>query len=561
MVSWERTGKRFLGVLFLSFLFLGGCSSSRDKSMSGKKGSAETFEARAHVAQGAQGNREGVKESLRAESMPSSSPRPNIIFVLTDDLAVWDLEAMPKLKALITDQGTSFSNFFVNLSQCCPSRASILRGQYAHNTEIYGNYPPEGGFQKFHSSAKEISTVAVWLHDAGYRTMLAGKYLNGYPTKHDLRFIPPGWDEWYSPVKGDAYGQFNYTLNENGTLVHYGHRPKDYGTDVYRVKSTDFIRRMAKEGKPFFCYLSVYAPHTPATPAPRHMNLFPDARAPRTPNFNEEDVSDKPRHIRSQPLLSAEEIRKIDEHHRKRLQSLQAVDEMIEDLLETLTTTGQIENTYIFFSSDNGFHLGNHRQFLGKQSPYEEEMRVPLLVRGPGVARGRQVDLLTGNIDLAPTWAELAGVKIPDWVDGFSLVPLWSPRPLSSDSWRHAYLLQCGNPDETGKDSHHPIAPTWLVDGTLEPPDDIEELRRAGFLGDTPKGVFEVPPFYGIRTAEYTYIEYVTGERELYDLRRDPYQLENKVERVNPELVDQLSARVRFLKKCAGYTCRNEPGE
>ncbi|MEO0249846.1 MAG: sulfatase-like hydrolase/transferase [candidate division WOR-3 bacterium] len=491
--------------------------------------------------------------------MSSPSPRPNIVFVLTDDLAVWDLETMPKLKALITDRGTSFSNFFVNLSQCCPSRASILRGQYAHNTEIYGNYPPEGGFQKFHSSTKEISTIAVWLHDAGYRTMLVGKYLNGYPAKHDLQFIPPGWDEWYSPVKGDAYGQFNYTLNENGTLVRYGHRPEDYGMDVYRRKSTDFIRRMAKEGKPFFCYISVYAPRAPSTPAPRPANLFPDAKAPRTPNFNEEDVSDKPRHIRSHALLSAEEIRKIDEHHRKRIQSLQAVDEMIEDLMAILATTGQIENTYIFFSSDNGFHLGNQRQVLGKQSPYEEDIRVPLIVRGPGVTRGRQVDLLVGNIDLAPTWAELAGVRIPDWVDGFSLVPLWGSKPLSSDSWRRAYFLQCGNPDEMPGGSFHPTAPMWLVEGILEPPDEDEKPRQAAFFGDTPKAAFEVPPFYGIRTAEYTYIEYVTGKWELYDLRQDPYQLENRVERGDPALVDQLSGRVRFLKRCSGPTCRNEP--
>ena len=165
---------------------------------------------------------------------------------------------MPKLKSLITDQGETFPNYFVPESLCCPSRATTLRGQYPHNTKVLGNGLPLGGFQRFFQLGEEKSTIATWLQDAGYRTMLAGKYLNGYPLKNAPLYIPPGWNEWYSHVKGDAYGEYNYTLNENGKQVAYGKKPEDYGTDVYVGKAVDFIQRSAKESKPFFVYLAPY---------------------------------------------------------------------------------------------------------------------------------------------------------------------------------------------------------------------------------------------------------------------------------------------------------------
>jgi arylsulfatase A-like enzyme len=310
---------------------------------------------------------------------------------------------MPKLKSLITDQGETFTNYFVSESLCCPSRATTLRGQYPHNTEIVGNVMPTGGFRKFFQLGEEKSTVAVWLQDTGYRTMLVGKYLNGYSLKTDPLYIPPGWSEWYSPMKGDPYSEYNYTLNENGQQVAYGHQPKDYGTDVYVGKTVDFIQRSAQDGKLFFIYLAPYAPHADYTPAPRHANLFADLKAPRTPNYNEADVSDKPAYIRNRPLLTQTQQDLIDKDYRKRVQSLQAIDEGIEAIVNTLKANGQLDNTYIFFTSDNGYHLGNHRQLVGKVSPYEEEMRVTMIVRGPGVPAGVTLEHLTGNVDLAPT--------------------------------------------------------------------------------------------------------------------------------------------------------------
>lgn len=478
----------------------------------------------------------------------AGAERPNIIFILTDDLDAQSIAFMPKLKALLSDQGVSFSNFFVSFSLCCPSRATILRGQYAHNTQILGNTPPDGGFEKFHSLGEENSTIATWLQAAGYRTMYVGKYLNGYPRGVALTYVPPGWDEWYSAVRGNAYGEYNYVLNENGKLVTYGNKPEDYGTDVYASKSVDFIQRTVKENKPFFIHVSVYAPHSPATPAPRHENLFLDAQAPRTPNFNEEDVSDKPAYIRNRPSLTSKEIAQIDEQYRKRLQSLQAVDDAIEALINTLKAVGQLDNTYIFFASDNGFHLGNHRMAMGKSSPYEEDIHVPLIVRGPGVPAGRTLEHLAGNVDLAPTWAELAGAPAADFVDGRSLVPLFGDNPPSTDFWRQAFLLENGNVAlRSEAELNTPV--TDVEDGLLEPEDPLQnEAQQRQGLG--------IPAYRGIRTKDYLYVEYVTGERELYDLNKDPYELQNLSATADPALLKQLSSWLAELRRCVAASCR-----
>ncbi len=493
-----------------------------------------------------------------ATSSPSSlsftaiPARPNIIFILADDLDAAEIAFMPKLKSLVVDQGASFSNFFVNVSLCCPSRATTLRGQYVQNTQIFGNSPPDGGFQRVYELGLEKSMVGVWLQSVGYKTMLAGKYLNGYPDRTNLMYIPPGWNEWYSAVKGNAYGEFNYTLNENGKQVQYGNKAEDYGTDVYAKKAIDFIQRTAQEGKPFFVYLAPYAPHSPSTPAPRHEKLFADAQAPRSDNYNEKDVSDKPAYIRALAPLTAREQQRLDEDYRKRLQSLQAVDDAIENIVNALKAAGQLDNTYIFFGSDNGFHLGNHRLLQGKQAPYEEDIRVPMIVRGPGVPAGKTVDYLTGNVDYAPTWAQIAGATIPDFVDGRSLVSLLRANPPAENQWRQVYLIQHSNPDaQPARPTPRATAParaTPTPTGVLEPADPQEnQLQVAGRKGIT--------PYVGIRTQNYTYVEYNTGEKELYDLKADPYQLQNLASK-SPDLAKALSVYLAQLKKCAGANCR-----
>jgi arylsulfatase A-like enzyme len=465
------------------------------------------------------------------------APRPNFVFLLTDDLDSPEISVMPRLRSLITDHGTTLSNYHISVAWCCPSRASTLRGQYAHNTTIFSNSAPNGGFGRFHTHGLEDSTLATWLREGGYRTGLFGKYLNGYPSQAAVKptYIPPGWDTWEVPAKGSPYHQFNYTLNDNGKLEPHGNRARDYLTDVLDHKVRNFI---STSTKPFFAYVGVYNPHAPATPAPRHKNMFKDAKAPRTPSYNERDLTGKPTEVRRLPPIAKGEEAVWDDLYRNRLRSLQSVDDMIGDLVKTLRKTGKLDNTYFVFTSDNGFHIGQHRMPPGKNTGYEEDTRVPFVVRGPGVPAGRTVDLLAGNIDVAPTVADLAGVRAASFVDGRSLRPLL--RPGTPRTWRQVYLLEHGH----GPGTMPPLRPT---DGTLEPPELYVPSTRQKFY---------LAPFEGLRTMRYIYIEYKTGERELYDLATDPNEMHNMVR--SPAMANleaSLSARLRMMRTCRGAAC------
>ena len=438
----------------------------------------------------------------------TASDSPNIILILADDLDVGSIAFMPNLQALLTEQGMTFTNYFANVPLCCPSRASILRGQYAHNHQVLTNRAPDGGYEKFRDLGHETSTIAAWLQDAGYRTVLLGKYLNGYPD-NDETYVPPGWDEWYGIVSG-LY--FNYQLNENGQVVSYDSRPQNYETDVLTRKATDFIRRMAQIA-PFFIYLVPNAPHAPVTPAPRHQNEFTGVNAPRPLSFNESDVSDKPAWVQNLPPLTADDVAQIDEDYRNRLRSLLAVDDMIKIIVDTLEALHELDQTYIFFSSDNGFHQGDHRIPFGKNTAYEESIHLPLIVRGPGAPAGEARDHLASVVDLAPTFAELGGATFPGFVDGRSLTPLLnSPSPFNS--WRNSVLIE-----------------HWVN-------------RDEG-----------IPEFQALRSNSYLYVEYDTNEREFYDLRNDPFELENLYPTADSALLAQFSSRLDSLRQCTGADC------
>lgn len=468
------------------------------------------------------------------------STPPNIILILADDLdlVLETVTTMPHLQALLAGQGVTFSNFFTNASICCPSRASLLRGQYVHNHAVYTNGPPGGGFETFRDLGLENDTIATRLQDAGYRTALFGKYLNRYPSGSASNYIPAGWNEWYAPSPTrPGYDQFNYTLNDNGTLVPYGSDPEDYLQDVLSAKAQSFITRTIAISEPFFVYFAAFSPHEPSTPAPRHSTMFTGTIAPRTPSFNELDVSDKPLEIQALPLLSETEIEQIDAGYRKWLQSMQAVDETIDGLIQTLQATGQLTNTYIFFSSDNGYHMGQHRLAPGKYLGYEEDISVPLFVRGPQVPISQTVPQLAGLVDLAPTLAEIAGIPIPAYMDGRSLLPMLSGNPPAPDEWRQAVLFE------------QYVGDHRLVRDPLgEPPDPFDSPRFQ-----------DVPLYYhGLRTAELKYIEYDNGERELYDLANDPYELDNQFVNANPTVLAQLEAWLQLLHGCVTDECRTQ---
>ncbi len=492
-----------------------------------------------------------------AKPVAARTPEPpNIVLILTDDQVVTELEHMPEVRSLLAEQGTTFENAFVTDPLCCPSRATILRGQYAHNHLIEGNEPPYGGFEKFRTLGHEGSTMATWLHDEGYRTVFLGKYMNGYNGTH----VPPGWDEWYA-VAGNYLSD---NLNENGRVRYYNPE-RYYLTDVLSEKAAGYVRRTAgsdppffASDRPFFMWLGTKAPHQPATPALRHEEMFLDEPLPTPPSLDEKDVSDKPDWVRDNPPLSAEQIAYMEELYRKRIQSLQAVDEMVSDLVRALKETSELENTYIFFTSDNGFHLGQHRLGQGKWTAYEEDTRVPLIVRGPGVPEGKTVPHLVLNNDLAPTFADLGRAPVPPFVDGRSLKPLLEEHPPPPQKWRSAFLVEAlaelaGAP-----------TPPFVEERSLKPlltGDPLPEDWRSTFLKKAKsREDWGRPGFEAIRTQRHLYVEYDTGERELYDLQKDPYQLNNVYEEADPELLRRLQERLGALRGCAGADCRAVEG-
>jgi N-acetylglucosamine-6-sulfatase len=430
----------------------------------------------------------------------TTAGQPNFVFILTDDMRKDDLKYMPKTRALLETQGMQFENAYASTPLCCPSRATIMRGQYAHNTGVWGNSDgPNSGWQGYKNHGNEQANVATHLHAAGYRTGLFGKYFNTY----DLSAVPPGWDDWFATESGG--GVFNFYVNDNGTKKYFPKSNSNYVTDVLSRETQSFIDASVGAGKPFFAYVAPKPPHEPAIPAPRHANAFNGEKAPRLPSFNERDVSDKPPSIRSLPLLSPTQIAQIDTLHEKRVESLQSVDELVEAVVGKLQNERVLDNTYVVFTSDNGYHHGEHRIKSGKAKPYEEDVRMPLLIRGPGVQAGT-TDKLTLNTDFLPTFTDFAGVATPEYVDGRSLRPVLEGS--ATTTWRTAILL--------------------------EPSSSI----------------------LGIRTSDgRKYIEYGDGFKEYYDLNADPYELRNLVY-YGEAPPTGLRTRLQALKGCAGDTCR-----
>jgi N-acetylglucosamine-6-sulfatase len=457
--------------------------------------------------------------SARGHSAPK---RPNIVFVLTDDLDRSLVQYMPHVQALQA-KGTTFTNYVVTDSLCCPSRASIFTGCYPHNTGIFTN-GPDGGFALFHARGEESDTFAVRLQDSGYRTALMGKYLNGYAAQRRVdgkgRYVPPGWSEW--DVAGNGYPEFDYNLNENGRVVHYGSRPRAYLTDVIARKGSAFVHRAAAAGKPFFLEISTFAPHSPYTSAPRHAADFPGLQAPRTPAFNEANVADKPPWLRDHALLNPGQIGYIDAVHRARAQAVEAVDDLLARLEQQLERDGVADNTYIFFSSDNGYHLGDHRLMPGKLTAFETDIRVPLVVAGPGVRAGREVARVAENVDLYPTFVRLGRAGTSPLVDGKSLVPLL--RGDAAPNWRDAALVEHHGPDGAAAAGPDAAAPGSGNPSTYE----------------------------ALRLPHAVYVEYANGSREYYDLEADPYELTNIYPRLSPEQVGALHSRLATLERCRG---------
>jgi N-acetylglucosamine-6-sulfatase len=446
----------------------------------------------------------GASGSAPPTAAQANPAKPNFVFILADDMRKDDLNYMPKTRSLLAKQGMSFEDAYVSDPLCCPSRATIMRGQYAHNHGVWSNKNgPNGAWEGYENHGNEQDNLATRLDDAGYRTGLFGKYFNGY----ESTTVPPGWDDWFATF---GHTKYDYDANDNGTITHFGTDRTDYSTDVLSRQTQQFIGASAGAGEPFFAYVAPTVPHAPYTPAPRHRHTFDGEQAPRLPSFNEEDVFDIPPWMQTLRKLDDTQIGAIDTRHENRVEMMQALDELVAGVVNKLQNTGALQNTYIVFTSDNGWHHGEHRIPEGKAQPYEESIHMPLLVRGPGVVAGSSTNKLTLNTDFFPTFMDLAGAKTPQYVDGRSLGPVLEG---SVSIWRTAILLERAY----FQDAEH-----W---------------------------------FYGILTSHgMKYVEYDSGFRELYDLKTYPYELVNSYDAVTPPA--GLPTRLEALKTCSGATCR-----
>ncbi len=421
-----------------------------------------------------------------------SAAAPSVLLIVTDDQR-WDtLWAMPHVQQLIADEGVTFSDAFVVNSLCCPSRSSILTGDYSHTTGVYRETPPFGAFPSFHDG----STIATWLHDDGYATGLFGKYIDAYQHAALSGYVPPGWDRWAAFVRSRYQ---DYKLTIDGDVHAYGSQPSDYSTNVLGSLADRFIRDTPG---PIFVEYAPAAPHAPAIPEPRFRAAF-DGLAPwRPPSYDEADVSDKPSYVRDLPRLDPRARAAVDTFRQDQYRTLLSVDRQVEVLIDALRDTGRLANTLIVFTSDNGLSWGEHR-WVKKEVPYEESIRVPLVVRyDPLTSAGAAAtsSALALNIDIAPTIADAAGV--PASTDGRSLLPIL---------------------DGTG-------AGGW----------------RTRFLIEHMEGANRVPTYCALRTDRYLFSHYVTGEQELYDLLSDPFEMTN-VASAQPALAKELLGQLNDL--------------
>jgi arylsulfatase A-like enzyme len=518
-----------------------------------------------------------------AQARPATAARdgrPNILVVMTDDMAAADVSFMPNVRRLLAARGTTFADAVDSYPLCCPARATFITGQYAHNHSVRGNFHPYG----WYGMRDRANILPAWLQRVGYTTALVGKWLNGYGALDGRGEVPEGFDVWRGLLDVSAYDYFNFAMNANGRLRTWGdgdfarklvefarievtprenpglqdvvaelarvmgpgpysywgaQRAADYSPDVTGRITEDLVDRQARSRKPFFIWWAPIAPHREdvATtlmgrkgpdprPAPRHAASSRRHRLPRPPSFNERDVTDKPSSLRdgTRPL-DDEQIAQLQLDYQGRAGSLRAVDDHVERLVAILRRTDQLRNTLIVFLSDNGWLQGEHRIPGDKYLPYDESLRIPLILRGPGVPAGRTVRGQVSNVDLAPTLVDVARATPGRRMDGISLMPT---------------VRREGR------------APRRVL--------VIEALERL-FQGSFP-GINEWDrPYRGVRTDRYTYAVYSeTGEQELYDRRRDPHELRNVAgEPAYARARSTLSRRLATLDRCRGRSCRTGP--
>jgi N-acetylglucosamine-6-sulfatase len=456
--------------------------------------------------------------AFASSTSQAASGRPNIVFVLTDDLSDNLVSQMPAVLAM-QRHGTSFSHYYVVDSLCCPSRSSIFTGEYPHDDGVFTNDPPDGGYQAYQANHDAPHSFAVALKDQGYTTAFMGKYLNGYGATDP---VPPGWDVWDGVNEG-GYQEYNYRVNVNGVPVNYGGAPSDYLTDVLSQKAATFVSSASTSSHPFFLEVATFAPHAPFIPAPKYKNAAAGALYPATPAYDAQVKNPPPWLGQRQPLTTAEEAHMLSEY-RRRIEVDYSVDDLINNIKSALARAGVQNDTYIVFSSDNGLHMGEYRLLDGKQTPFDTDISVPLVMTGPHIAAGRTVSALASNIDLAPTFDAVAQAPVDPKTDGVSLLPLLSRQP--PPDWQQAVLVE-----------HH---------GTDDLPGDPDAQNRAQA---------DPPSYEAIRTANALFVRYASGFEEYYNTDVDPYELDNLGGSRAPPY---LKAALEALSQChRAVACQN----
>jgi N-acetylglucosamine-6-sulfatase len=522
----------------------------------------------------------GAGSSAQARPVDADTDgRPNILVVMTDDMSATDIKFMPHVQKLLADKGTSFSNAVDSFPLCCPSRATFITGQYAHNHGVIGNFYPYG----WYGMKDRKNILPAWLDKAGYETALIGKWLNGYGAKDAHGEIPNGFDIWRGLLDVSAYDYFNFEMNKDGTLKTWGdsdfakglvkfanievipnpggiqgilaklrevfgpapytywgtHKPSDYSPDVTGKVAEQIVRRQGNSKKPFFVWWAPAAPHREDVsttlmgrpgrdprPPQRYAKEVSKFKLPHPPNFNEPDFSDKSSHLQqSAPSLSQAQIDQLQLDYEGRAGSMMAVDDHVAKLVKILKSTNQLKDTMIVFVSDNGWMEGEHRIPGDKYLPYEESLKVPLIIRGPGVPAGKTVHGQVSNIDFAPTLVDAAGAKAGRTMDGVSLL-------------------------------------STLADPSKVPNRAIEIEAPAPLFADPsiPQNKWD-RPYSGVRTDRYTFVIWTdTGEHELYDRKKDPFELNNVAG--TPQyagIESRLGHKLVELNKCKGKSCDVKP--
>lgn len=533
----------------------------------------------------------GPSSAGAAPGETETAPRPNIVVIQTDDQTLDQLYAtytpaggvpaavMPNTLEMIAGKGVTFNRYYVPYPLCCPSRVSLMTGRYNHNNNVRGNVQPNGGFTGFMARGAASHNLPVWLQNAGYRTIHVGKFLNGYGDEpYDRGEVePPGWNAWHTVLNADTFHYFyGYQFNNNGTVEGPYGDSGSWDTRLYGEKDdpgcpfaplngkpcfyeTDVLTRVAGEEMigtppetPFYVQLDYTAPHgdfrRPAGPEPasRHYDSLPGAAYPhsREQGFNEGNVNDKPRFIREAPYLSPTDIHTYRVYYQKALESLRAIDDGVKQVVDTLGYLGELRNTYIVFTSDNGFFYGEHRLTGGKFLAYEPSTHLPLLIRGPGIKPATATGELAANIDIAPTLLELAGAEATKSIDGRSLVPymkdtaLRTRRPILFESF-----VETNDVEANGAEPSSAARASGA--------------RARSRSGATASIVAPPKDYEGIRLGPYKYIEWPDGQKELYDITKDPYELNNMVRNGNYFPIRAfLHTELRRLEDCIGKKCQ-----